>query len=165
MRNYNCIAVCLATLLLAVFFVSPCFAVDADEASGIINQAELELKSAFANVDEAEGAGADIFVLLNRLNMAGDFLSKAYGAFRANDYESASFFATECINATEGLSDEATRLKVDAENARNDLILSTALGSGVGVSLLLIVGLLVWKSLKKGISHQFSSDNLSGEPQ
>src|SRR3972149_4144133 len=79
--------VCLTVLmLLAIWFVPDCFAVDAVGTNDAIGQAERDLSSAYVAVAEAEDAGADVSLLLNKLEGAGGFLSAAYSAFRAGDY-------------------------------------------------------------------------------
>ena len=154
-KSCRSIAVCLTvSMLLAVWLVPACFAVDAVEASGAIGQAERDLGSAYAVVAEAEGAGADVSVLLNKLGSAGDFLSEAYVAFRAGDYGNASLFAMECNHAVEGVAGDAARLKADAERAHSDRLLLTATASGVGLVLLLVFGFFGWRFLKRWYSRR-----------
>jgi len=149
-KSCRSIAVCLTvSMLLAVWLVPACFAVDAVEANTAIGQAERDLGSAYAVVAEAEGAGADVSVLLNKLGSAGDFLSEAYAAFRTGDYGNASVLAMECNHAVEGVAGDATRLKLDAERARSDRLLLTSVGSGVGLVLLLVLGFSGWRFLKR----------------
>jgi len=149
-KGYRSVTICLTvSMLLAVWLVPACFAVDAVEASGAIGQAKRDLGSAYAVVAEAEGAGADVSVLLNKLGSAGDFLSEAYVAFRAEDYGNASLFAVECSRVVEGVAGDAARLKADAERAHSERSLLTAAGSGVGLVLLLVLGFFGWKFLKR----------------
>jgi len=149
-KSCRSVAVCLSvSMLLAVWLVPACFAVDAVEASGAIGQAERDLGSAYVVVAEAEGAGADVSVLLNKLGSAGDFLSEAYVAFRAGDYGNASLFAMECNHVVSGVAGDAARLKLDAERARSDRLLLTSAGSGVGLVLLLVLGFSGWRFLKR----------------
>jgi hypothetical protein len=146
-KSCGSVAICLIVLmLLAAWFVPACFAVDAVEANAAIGQAERDLGSAYVAVAEAEGAGADVSVLLNKLEGAGDFLSEAYSAFRVGDYENASVLAMECSNAVEGVAGDAARLKTDAES---DRLLLSSVGSSVGLVLLLVFGFLGWKLLKR----------------
>jgi hypothetical protein len=149
-KGYRGVVVCLiVAMLLAVWLVPACFAVDAVEASGAISQAERDLGSAYAAVAEAEGAGADVSVLLNKLGSAGDFLSEAYAAFRTGDYANASALAMECSSAIEGVAGDAARLKSDAEAARSNGLLFAVVESGVGLVLLVVFGFLGWKLLKR----------------
>lgn len=149
-KGYRSVAVCLiVAMLLAVWLVPACIAVDAVEASGAISQAERDLGSAYAVVAEAERSGADVSALLNKLGSAGDFLSEAYAAFRTGDYANARALAMECSSAIEGVAGDAARLKADAERARSDRLLLTSVGSGVGLVLLLVLGFSGWRFLKR----------------
>lgn len=148
--NRRGFAVCLTvSILLVVWFVPICFAVDDIEASSAIIEAERDLGSAYALVAEAEGSGANVSVLLRRLGSAGDFLSEAYFAFRAGDYGNASLLTIECKHVIEGVAGEATDLKAEAEKTYSNSVLLTASGSAVGLVLLLLLGFFGWKFLKR----------------
>jgi hypothetical protein len=164
LRAMGCrsVAVCLIVLmLLAVWFVPCCFAVDDVEASGAIGQAESDLGSAYVVVVEAEGAGADVSLLLSKLSSAGDFLSEAYSAFRVGDYGSASALAMQCSSAVEGVAGDAASLKTDAESARSDRLVLTVVLSSVGLVLLIGFGFLGWVSLKR----RYFKQTLDMKPQ
>jgi len=149
MEKRRIFAVILFALILSVNYVLPCFAVNFIEANSIINQAELELNSAFVQVAEAQDAGADAEKLVTKLNIASDFLSQAHLAIRVDDYESASSFATECIETIEGVNIEASKLKIDAQRNQSNIIFLNFIGSAVGLIFLLILGFFCWKGLKK----------------
>jgi len=149
-KGYRSVAVCLiVAMLLAVWLVPACFAVDAVEASGAIDQAERDLGSAYAVVAEAERSGADVSALLNTLGRAGDILSDAYSAFRTGDYADASALAGECSGAVKGVAGDATRLRMDAEGSRYNRLFFAVVGSSVGLVLLLVFGFLGWRLLKQ----------------
>jgi hypothetical protein len=144
------VAICSITLvLLGVWLVPCCFAVDAAEANAAIDQAESDLGSAYVAVVEAESVGADVFALLDTLNGAGDFLSKAYVAFRSGDYANANALAVNCGSAVEGVAEDAALLKMDAEEAYSDRFHFVVLESGVGLVLLVVIGLVGWVLLKR----------------
>ena len=145
----NCVLVVfLVVLLFSLVSVPLCFAVGSEEANVAMEEAEDDLGSAFVMVAVAQGAGANVNVLLDALNGAGVFLSEARSAFRVGDYESAFSSAVSCSDAVRGVVDEAARLKVDAEVAHNAELLATAAESGFGVGLLLIFAFLGWRFLK-----------------
>ncbi|HLE75670.1 MAG TPA: hypothetical protein VI864_06460 [Candidatus Bathyarchaeia archaeon] len=149
-KTCRSVAVCLiVSMLLTVWLVPACFAVDAAEASGTIDQTEHDLSSAFAMVAEAESAGANVSALLNKLEIAGDFLSRAYAAFGTGDYENANSLAVDCSHTLKGLANDAASLKLDAEKAQGDRLLFTAMWSGMGEVSLLVLGFLGWKFLKR----------------
>ena len=141
---------CLVVLmLLAVWLVPCCFAVDAAEANAAIDQAERDLGSAYVVVAEAEGAGADVSVLLSKLGGAGDILSEAYAALRIGDYAEASALGLNCSSAVEGVAVDAASLKTDANKAHNDKLRAIMTISGIGLVLLIVFGFLGWKLLKR----------------
>jgi hypothetical protein len=95
MKKSWVIRVCVVALIFSVNYLPLCFAVDAPQASTVISQAEQDLKDAYINVSEADSAGADVSLLLERLNRAGAFLSNADSSFKAGSYEDAVTLATE----------------------------------------------------------------------
>jgi hypothetical protein len=149
-KGYGSVAVCLVlAMLLVVWLVPACFAVDAVEASSAIGQAERDLGSAYAVVAEAEDARADVSALLSKLGGAGDSLSEAYAAFRTGDYAGASALAMECSSAVKGVADDAARLKTYAEATRSNRLFFAVLGSSVGLVLLAVFGFIGWILLKQ----------------
>jgi hypothetical protein len=150
MKSFRSLAVCLIVLmLLAVCFVPVCFAVDAAKASDAISQAERDLGSAYAAVAEAEGAGANVSALLDKLNAGGVFLSEAHSAFEIGDYGGAFSSAVACSGAVGGVVDDAARLKENAGIAHNAVLLLTAVVSGIGVGVLLVCAFIFWRFLKR----------------
>jgi hypothetical protein len=148
-------AVCLAVVGLFVFcFVPVGFAVSSDEAGTALKRAEADLGSAFAAVAEAERAGANVTLLLTRLNVADGFLSEGYAAFRSGNYDSASSSAAACSGSIEGVLDDAGLLRSSAERAQNDRVLLTAVTTGVGLVMLFALGFLGWGFLKKWFSSR-----------
>jgi hypothetical protein len=137
-------AVCVAVLLIMmVWLVHGCFAVDASEAGKAIGQAERDLTAAYVKVTEADGAGADVSVLLNELNSAGAYLSSA------NDYDSASVLATDCINSVKGVASEAANLESYAQAVHSNMILSAVFVFIFGVVFIIVLGFVGWEFLKR----------------
>lgn len=143
-------AVCVAVLLIMmVWLVQGCFAVDASEAGEAIGQAERDLTAAYVKVAEADGAGADVSVLLNELNSAGAYLSNANAAFKAGDYDSASVLAADCSNSVKGVASEAANLESYAQGVRSNMILSAVFVSVFGVFFVIFLGFVGWAFLKR----------------
>jgi hypothetical protein len=149
MKRWRAVAVYVFVFVFAAGFVPACFAVDVVGATTAINQAEVNLNSAFMAVAEADGEGAYVENLLGDLEVAGDLLSEAHVAFRSGDYESAGVLATECEQTTDGVVEEASRLQAFAERTRTDTLLFTSFLSGLGLVVLLILGIIGWKVLKE----------------
>lgn len=143
------LAVFLVMFLLFVQFVSFASAVTLGEADVAVEHAESDLGSVFAAVAEAEAAGADVSALLAKLDVAGGFLSDAYAALKAGDYENAFSFAVACSGAVDGVAADAARLKLDAEEARAGSFVWAAVESSVGLVLLVVFGFLGWRLLRK----------------
>lgn len=151
-RRTNCrslVVYLIMATLLAIWFVPACLAADASGATGSMRQAEHDLNLAYVAVAEAEDAGASVSALLNTLGSAGDLLSKAYAAFEAGDYDNSIMLSMDCSHSVEGIATKAANLKVDAERARSDGLLIAVAESSVGLVLLLALGLVGWKFLKR----------------
>lgn len=141
---------CVLMLLLLLGSLTPqCFAVSQAEASAAVENAEQNLNSAFVAVAEAEAAGADVSALLDRLSSAGDSLSEARHAFSIGAYETAYSFAVACSSAVDGIALDAASLKVKAEEAKREALVSTVLWSSVGLILLSVFGVVGWRMLEK----------------
>jgi hypothetical protein len=136
-------------LVMLVWLVPVCFAVDASEAGKAINQANQDLNAAYVKVAEADSAGADVSALMNELNSAGTYLSKANAAFNAGDYESASALATDCSNSVKGVESEAANLESYAQGAHDSMILLAVFVSAIGVVFVVVLGLMGWRLLKR----------------
>jgi hypothetical protein len=136
--------------LLAISQLIPIgLAVNSDEASEAIGQADRNLGSAYVAVVEAERAGANTSSLLTKLQLAENLLSEANIAFRIGDYNKSSSFAVECTQAINGVAEEGARLKLDAERDQVNNFILIAVLSVVGVVLVLILGLLGWQYIKR----------------
>jgi hypothetical protein len=148
----RCFHLTLWLLLLTILVSSllpVCFAVGEADASIAISQAEQNFKLAYVEVAESENAGANISLLLNKLEVAARYLSESDSAFRVGDYESAFSLASECSISLQGVVSDAERLKINAEISNNAAFLLTAVGSGIGIGLILFFGFLGWRYLKK----------------
>lgn len=156
-NGFRSVAVCLlVSLLLIVCFAPFCLAVDTNEASNALNNAETDLDLAFIVLAEAEDAGANVATLLEKLNDAGGFLSEAYAAFRDGNYESAVSSAGMCSVTVDGVADDGALLKSSAERLSGDRLFLSAVGSGIGLILLFVLGFLGWKMLEKSFSKRVS---------
>jgi hypothetical protein len=147
-------ALCLL-LMVVIFswFLPKCFCIDEVDASTAISQAEETVNLAYTRTTEAEAAGADVSLLLDKLDTAGVFLSQAHSAFRSKDFESAFSSALACIDAVDDVADVATRLKIDAEEARSNELLLTGVTLSIFVILFLIFAFFGWRLLKRWYSR------------
>ena len=151
-------AVCLSLLIAMTFWLSSiCFAIDSVDTSGAIAQAEENLDLAYIKVAEADAAGADVSLLLLKLDTAGGFLSEANSAFRSGDYERAYSSAIDCKTATNGIVDDAARLKMEAEENFNERWFLTRVGSGIAICVILVFAFFGWRMLKNRYLKQVSN--------
>lgn len=148
MKAYQALGICLVVLAIEVTFVPICYSANVVQSKNAIDEAELNLNLAFAAVEAADQAGADIEIFLAQLSVAGDFISKAYLAFRAEDFEVALSLALESNNAVEGIASEAELLIVKAERIKTDVSIITAFWSSIGLVLLVVLSILGWRILK-----------------
>jgi hypothetical protein len=107
------------------------------------------LSSAFVAVAEAGDSGADVAGLLERLSVAGDYLSGARVAYRVGDYERAYSDSIACSSSLDGVASDAMQLQAAVENERGEGMLFALVVSGVGLVLLSVLGLLCWRYLSK----------------
>jgi hypothetical protein len=148
------IAFLVLLVLFLVQFIPVCFAVSSVEAADAIRQAGHDLDVAFISVAEAEGAGANVSVFLDKLNQAGVFLSDANLAFRDGDYESSFYHALVCSAKIEGVAHDALSFKINAEIAHRTVLFWTAYISSIGVGLFFVLAFFGWRFLNKWYFRQ-----------
>lgn len=136
-------------MLVTFPYLPTCFAIDSIETSKIISDAEYDVASAYVAVASAEDVGADVSIFLKKLNDAGEFLVKAYFAFKLGDFEYANQLGMQGSNTAKEIIDDATRLKMDAEIKFSNRLLITVTASGLGLSILFVLSLYGWRLLKK----------------
>jgi hypothetical protein len=146
----------MVSFLFLVTTLPLCLATDFDEADEAVRKAERDLGLAFVAVADAEEAGADVNELIFKLNEAGVLLSEAYYAFDAEDYEHAVSSARSASGVVTGVINDAATLKGFAEKSGNDVLIYSALGSGVGVVILLIFARFGWRYLNRRFSRRVS---------
>jgi len=136
-------------VFLIVLLVSPVLGYSEDEAKAVIEMAEGKVLSCYKAVSEAEKAGANVGGLLDVLNEAGWFLSKAKLAYNQGDFDSAVVYANSCNSSLDGFVDQAESLRVNAEQAGYWDFMVNFVGSGVGALCVVVGGFVVWSFLKK----------------
>ena len=154
MKKSWVIAVFIIALIFTIEYLPLCFAVDASQASKAISQAEQDLNGAYINVSEADRAGADVSLLLDRLNSAGAYLSNADSLFKAGNYEDAVTLATECSYTVRGVADEAETLKSYAQGIHSNIIFWSFFVSIVGLISVIVLGFWGWGFLKRRYSRE-----------
>lgn len=130
------------------FFVSEGLASD-DVAGLAVNQAEDAIVSAYGAVLEAEQAGANVSSLIVQLNEAGEFLTKAYVAYRLGDFNETVLLAGRCSEIGESAKNRAEELRIEAYRSRVTESWLTVTGSLVSVFVFVFGGFWGWGFFKR----------------
>lgn len=142
-----------ATVLLFVlssFLMISASAPSSQEAAiSTISEAEQMMAKAYEAVLDAEKAGANASGLLARLNEGAELLSEAHMAFEVEDFEEALRSANLASEVGFEVLGEAELLEVEAVNARVNRMRVSMVGSALGVSFVIIAGLLGYGYFKR----------------
>ena len=140
----------LCVLLVALTDQCPLVsAADVGQSSSKIAGAETAVQDAFKAVFDASLVGANVSVLVGRLNMAINLLVSSKNAFSVGDFDNASLLADQCNASVTGVASDAEILRdTFASDKSNNFVLSFELAS-IGLSVLLAVSLFVWRLVKK----------------
>jgi hypothetical protein len=114
-----------------------------------ISEADYSMVQAHEALLDAEEAGADVSGLLDRLDVAGEYLAGANIWYRLGDFENATHFASLCFDVVEEVRKEAYRLKDDAYGLWVAGLLVRIIGSFVGVVVVVLLGYVVWRAFKR----------------
>jgi len=137
-------------IVLLCVFVSVGFAETGEDAVvSALAGAEASVVSAYQGVLEAERAGANVSVLLVRLNEAGGFLSQARMAYKAGDFDGAVDFAELGRGIGEEVAGEARVLRDLATIERVQLLWFTAAASVLAVAWIAFGSFMCWRFFKR----------------
>ena len=109
-----------------------------------VAEAEDALVSAYEVVLEAEEAGANVSVLLDKLNVGAEYLAEAYVGDRLGDSENTSRFAGLCHEIAQDVQSDAVELKDKAKFSWMSEPVVIMLWSVVGVILVVGLCLIGW---------------------
>jgi hypothetical protein len=135
------------------------------QANAAIDKAKEDLNSAYIITAAADVLGANTSDLVVQLNNASDFLSNAIAENNSGNYGNAIYLAGNSSSHANLVIIEAQTLKLTAEQAYNNQVLFTIAGSAIGLLLLIVLGLVGWKFLKKWSVKSISSMKPSTEDQ
>ena len=119
------------------------------EALDAVVAAEEMTVTCYRAVVEADGAGANVTVLLRRLDEAGELLSKAELSYGRQDFDSAFDYSSQSVNKLTGFVAEAEVLEETAVQEHYLALLITVGGSAAGVVAVVCCGFFGWRLLKK----------------
>ena len=138
----------VAFLLFFIVFIPSVFGLTQDEVADDIFEAESVLNSTYEMVLDVENVGANISVLVGKLNLCSDYLSQGIVAYNEGSYDDSSYLVGMCTRLAEDVQSEAFVLKEDAEDLQFANLLSSSVGSLVGVIVVIIFGFLIWRIFK-----------------
>ena len=143
----------IATLFILLAFVSPVFvsgaiALDVDDAASAIESAESAVDLAYEAVLDAEGVGANVSGLLDKLSDGVEALSKAYMSNRVGDFDDAIYFAYLCCNLVGGIEAEANDLRDQAAVDSSQHLLLTSFSSVLALVCISCGGFFGWRLFK-----------------
>lgn len=125
------------------------FGADEDSAASAVAQAESDMASGFDVVLEAERVGADVSVLLVRLNGAGESLAEAEVAYKRGDFNESVRLAGICSVTSEEVKSEAEELWVQAYGQKSLNLGLRAAGSLVGMVTVGVGSVWAWRVFKR----------------
>ena len=136
-------------VLVSSVLVFGAAASEAADAVAAVEAAEAAVAEAFGAALGAEGAGGNVSGLLDRLDVAAQYLATARMCLRAEDFEGAVGNASLCGEALEGLVDDAVALRASAVAASDGRFWMAIGESVVGVVVVVCGSFLSWRWFKK----------------
>ena len=124
------------------------------EAVSAVEGAEAAVAEAFGAVVEAERAGGNVSELLDRLDLAAEYLATANMCLRTGEFDGAVRNASLCVGALEGLAEDAAALRDTAAGESGQRLWITTSGSIVGVVMVVCGGFVGWRWSKKRYYRQ-----------
>jgi hypothetical protein len=125
-------------------------AADVEEViSPSVGGVEETVVEAYRAVLEAEEAGADVSGLLDRLDVAGEYLALAKMCMRTGNLEGAAGNASLSVEALDGLMDDAEVLRDRAMRESDERFRMAIGGSAIGIVVVMGGCWLGWRWFKK----------------
>lgn len=129
------------------------FAEASTDPSLKVSEAESALQQSFLAVFDTEKVGADVALLLLKLDVAGQNLTEAQNAYRAGNFTIAVTKAEYCIALAKAVADEASDLKSSTlANAQPHWQLTVYSVVGALVSALILAA--IWIAFKRSYNER-----------
>lgn len=122
--------------------------VDIMALSSLTNVEEAVFE-AYSIVLAAEVAGANVSVLWDRLNFAGEYLALAKMSLRIGNLDGAETNTRLSVESLEGVVEEAEVLKATAVRELSEYSQIVIVGSVIGIVTIILCSLLSWNWFKK----------------
>ena len=111
--------------------------------------AEEVMALAYEAVLEAEKEGANVTVLLSKLNLGGEYLAEAYVWYRLGDFDNAGRFAGLCVDVVGDMKGEVVGLREEAHGWWVLDVLVRLTWSIFGVIGITVLGFVVWRVFRR----------------
>ena len=132
------------SLLLILFFVPACLAVDEGQARSAIVEADQTIKDCYLAVAAGDKAGGNVSGMLSVLQDSGMLLSRAVLAFGKGDFDSAYNLAVQSKARLDGFIAEANSVKDKAEHSGFMDFMINIVGSLAGSVAVVVGSFAVW---------------------
>jgi|WetSurMetagenome_2_1015567.scaffolds.fasta_scaffold58104_4 hypothetical protein len=153
--------ICLAVLavLVSCFVVTPTQA--SAESQSIVN-ATSAINQAFNNVLTAEQLGANVTVLLSKLNTAGQLLSQAKNYYSSGSMSDVTEKAQSAQSIADQVNNQALALQITASNQSKSNFYQTAAVSVIGAVVFVLILLLIWRRVKSSYFKKLLDSKIEG---
>ena len=112
-------------------------------------EAEETLVLVYNSVLDAEKVGANVSDLISTLNTGVQYLNQAHSNVDSGDFEAVVYFSDLCVEAIDGVSEQAILLKEEAVQLQTvNLIMQISL-SIIGIVVVIVVSVLFWIIFKR----------------
>lgn len=141
-------------VLVLQFFIPLGVSSPDDQISTLITEAEEELVSSYEAVLAAEKTGASVSLLLDQLNLGGNYLSEAYVWNSLGDSENVLHYSSLCYDIAVNVKAEALELGEFLQNQRNSELIALQLGSVTAIVVVLVLSSVIWRVFKRRYCKQ-----------
>lgn len=145
-----------STLLLFLLSV-PIISVNAQSENATslaLAEAEENLVSTYEAVLEAEQAGANVSSLIEKSNLASEYLAEAHTWYRLGAFDKANEWAGLCSDAIEDVKNEAFELTEEAKKINETEFVANMILSVAGVVVVLVSCSVAWLVFKRRYQRQ-----------
>ena len=147
--SFKVFVVSVLLLCLVPFFIPLSNAQSELEVPMDLVEAEETLVLAYNSVLDAEKAGANVSDLISQLNTGAQYLNQAHSNVDTGDFEAVVYFSNLCIEAIDGVSEQAILLMDEAVQLQSANLLIQIFGSIIGIAVVIMGGVLFWKIFKR----------------
>ena len=130
--------------ILFAFSVTVVYSVGNNDAALAIFETEESLASAYDAILRAEEAGANVSVLVERLDIGAKYLAEAYVWARLGVYDEAKRFTGLCAEVVDDVENEAIVLMDTARKMEAADLFVRVFGSAVGVVIVVFGSFFIW---------------------